>query len=241
MQIGDILKEAREEQGLTLDDIQEATKIQKRYLVAIEQDDFHALPGRFYARAFIKEYAQAVGLDPSIVLESFDEKSIQVEEEETVQYTRRDRTKQAREKGSYILSFLPTIIVVILVIGIIFVAYTLIQKSSTDSGDEVDTPQESDEIIRPKDGDQSNDEEEKATEEDEDENESEEEDKEGEEEDARFEVVEVGDGGSPLSEIDFFDDGDDYTIQLEATGETYVQLSDDNEEVIFEASMAEST
>ncbi len=53
-------------------------------LVAIENDDYHALPGRFYARAFIKEYAQAVGLDPNELLQEFDEGKIQTEEEQTV-------------------------------------------------------------------------------------------------------------------------------------------------------------
>ena len=61
MEIGENLREAREAKEISLDDIQEMTKIQKRYLVAIEAEDFHVLPGRFYARAFIKEYAQAVG------------------------------------------------------------------------------------------------------------------------------------------------------------------------------------
>src|SRR5690625_6004319 len=73
MEIGELLKEAREEKGYTLDNIQEKTKIQKRYLVAIEQGDFNALPGKFYARAFIREYAEAVELDPEVVLADFKE------------------------------------------------------------------------------------------------------------------------------------------------------------------------
>src|SRR5699024_10428986 len=85
--------------------IQAETKIQKRYLVAIEQDDFNALPGKFYARAFIKEYAQAVGLDPDEVLQGFDESEIASEEPAT-QYTRMNRTNQAKDsKGSSFLSF----------------------------------------------------------------------------------------------------------------------------------------
>src|SRR5690625_549809 len=240
MQIGEILREAREEQGLSLDDIQEITKIQKRYLVAIEQDDLHALPGRFYARAFIKEYAQAVRLDPAVVLEYFDEESIQEEQEESVQYTRFDRSKRAQDKGSSILSFLPTVIVIVLVTGIIFVAFTLTQKSPSDGDGDVETPQENDEIIRNK-GDDSTD-----TEDEEDTTDEENEDtatEEADEEDdtERFEVVEVGEGGSPLSTIAFNDTSDEIMMQLEPTAETYVQLMDGNEQVIYEGSLTETT
>ena len=62
-EIGEILKEARIEQGYTLDDLQQTTKIQKRYLQAIENGNVDILPGRFYARAFVKQYADIVGLD----------------------------------------------------------------------------------------------------------------------------------------------------------------------------------
>src|SRR5690625_4327405 len=150
MEIGEQLKEAREEKGLTLDDIQATTKIQKRYLVAIEQDDYHALPGRFYARAFIKEYAQAVGLDAQELLTDFDEEKIQTEDEQTVQYTRMERTRRTKSSqgGSSFFSFLPTVIVIILVIGIIFVAWTLYQQTATNSNVDVDDHQENDEIIR---------------------------------------------------------------------------------------------
>ncbi len=51
--IGTILKEARKEKGLTLDDLQQTTKIQKRYLIAIEDGDFAALPGKFYVQKLL--------------------------------------------------------------------------------------------------------------------------------------------------------------------------------------------
>ncbi|QAY65658.1 helix-turn-helix domain-containing protein [Paenibacillus protaetiae] len=66
--LGALLRKAREESGLTLDDIQEITKIRKRYLEALESGDHSVLPGSFYVRAFVKNYSEAVGLDPDEVL-----------------------------------------------------------------------------------------------------------------------------------------------------------------------------
>ncbi|RIX51761.1 helix-turn-helix domain-containing protein [Paenibacillus nanensis] len=66
--LGALLRKAREERGYSLDDIQELTKIRKRYLEAIESGDHSVLPGSFYVRAFVKNYSEAVGLDPDEVL-----------------------------------------------------------------------------------------------------------------------------------------------------------------------------
>lgn len=66
--LGNLLKKARYEKGIDLDQLQDSTKIQKRYLEAIEEGNFSILPGNFYVRAFIKSYAEAVGLDPDEVL-----------------------------------------------------------------------------------------------------------------------------------------------------------------------------
>jgi cytoskeletal protein RodZ len=66
--LGALLRKAREQRGYTLEDIQETTKIRKRYLEAIETGDYKVLPGSFYVRAFVKTYAETVGLDAEEVL-----------------------------------------------------------------------------------------------------------------------------------------------------------------------------
>lgn len=66
----------------------------KRYLEAIERGNFDILPGKFYARAFIKEYAAAVGLDAKELLEEHKEEIPQTEEDNSSQYTYIHRSRK---------------------------------------------------------------------------------------------------------------------------------------------------
>src|SRR5699024_12703426 len=86
MEIGHMLKEEREAQQLTLDYIQEMTKIKKRYLQAIEDNNFSSLPGRFYARAFIKEYSIGLNMDYEELLQHLNQLTVN-DEDDTTYYT----------------------------------------------------------------------------------------------------------------------------------------------------------
>ena len=88
--LGELLRNARKAKGYSLDDLQEKTKIQKRYLAGIEEEDFSNMPGAFYIRAFIKQYAEAVGVDPDEALTlykeaSHDEKTTEQEQQAPAQ------------------------------------------------------------------------------------------------------------------------------------------------------------
>src|SRR6202142_4772467 len=61
--IGERLRQERLRQGLDLEQIAELTKITPLMLEAIESDDFDRLPGSFFARSFVRQYARALGLD----------------------------------------------------------------------------------------------------------------------------------------------------------------------------------
>jgi cytoskeletal protein RodZ len=61
--IGYALEKARKERGLTLDEVESATKIRKRYLAGLEREDFGVLPDAVYAQGFLKTYANYLGLD----------------------------------------------------------------------------------------------------------------------------------------------------------------------------------
>jgi helix-turn-helix protein len=61
--VGKKLHEARARRKLSFERVEEATKIRRRYLQAIEDEDWDELPGDTYARAFIRTYGSFLGLD----------------------------------------------------------------------------------------------------------------------------------------------------------------------------------
>jgi len=62
-QIGALLERKRREKGLSLRDVEQATKIRTRYLEGLEQEDYSALPDAVYVQGFLKTYANFLGLD----------------------------------------------------------------------------------------------------------------------------------------------------------------------------------
>jgi hypothetical protein len=69
--IGDTLADARTRRAVDLEEVHAATGIRPRYLEAIEQEDWDALPEEFYARAFIRKYAQYLEADPGPLVEEY--------------------------------------------------------------------------------------------------------------------------------------------------------------------------
>jgi cytoskeleton protein RodZ len=61
--VGAYLREAREKQGFTLQDIGARTRITAKCLTGIEDDDVSKLSSPFFYRSFVRQYAEQVGLD----------------------------------------------------------------------------------------------------------------------------------------------------------------------------------
>jgi cytoskeletal protein RodZ len=71
--IGDTLAEARRQTGLTVTQVSRQTRIRESIIRAIEQGDFSACGGDFYARGHIRSIAAAVGVDPVPLIREYDE------------------------------------------------------------------------------------------------------------------------------------------------------------------------
>lgn len=75
--IGETLKAAREEKGLSLERVSEETNIARRYLMALETEDFGVFPGDPYAIGFLRNYADYLGLAADDLVASFRNMRIQ--------------------------------------------------------------------------------------------------------------------------------------------------------------------
>ena len=72
MPIGELLSETRNKRGLGLEQVELATTIPIKHLVALERERFDELPGKVYARGFLRQYATFLELDPQPLLEELD-------------------------------------------------------------------------------------------------------------------------------------------------------------------------
>jgi cytoskeleton protein RodZ len=85
-QFGEALRKEREERGVTLEMIVEATKVSSRHLRSLEEDRFDLLPGGVFNKGIVRSYARAIGLEEEIWVSRFLEayrESGQDKEDET--------------------------------------------------------------------------------------------------------------------------------------------------------------
>lgn len=70
-ELGKTLSRARLQRGLTLEDCERDTRISKRYLDALEREDWSVFPAPVYSRAFLRTYAQYLGENPVDLMRMF--------------------------------------------------------------------------------------------------------------------------------------------------------------------------
>ncbi|WP_028595514.1 helix-turn-helix domain-containing protein [Paenibacillus assamensis] len=147
-ELGQMLKKARLEKGLSLDDVQEATKIRRRYLEAIEEGDYKVLPGSFYVRAFVKTYAETVGLNPDEILQYYRNTMPVEEQEQPVEPMIRNKRKVQHSEGFG--KWATTLLMWSFVILILVILYIVAnQASKGDESKNIDNTNVTDEFKKP--------------------------------------------------------------------------------------------
>ena len=77
--VGERLRQAREDMGVSIEQVARETLISKRYLFAIESEDFSVMPGETYISGFISNYSTYLGLDPIEMVTLY--KNFQIQEQ----------------------------------------------------------------------------------------------------------------------------------------------------------------
>jgi cytoskeleton protein RodZ len=83
-EIGGSLREARLKRELTPADVQKAIRIRDRYLQALEEERWEALPGDAYVKGFLRTYADYLGLDGNLYVEEYNSRFARSDEPQLV-------------------------------------------------------------------------------------------------------------------------------------------------------------
>jgi cytoskeleton protein RodZ len=125
--IGDTLREARMRQHLDIADVESRTKIRAKYLRALENEEFGMLPGPTFVKTFLRTYAEALGLDPQVLVEEYRATYESREESEQLQplgptaVARERRRGPGPPRGPWVAIGLAVVVVVgaLLLIGLV--------------------------------------------------------------------------------------------------------------------------
>jgi cytoskeletal protein RodZ len=131
--IGDSLAEARRQAGLTITEVSQQTRIRESIIRGIEQDDFSACGGDFYARGHIRSIGTVIGLDPEPLIREYDAEHGPLGAMRAADVFEPSTPIKIRERRSPSLS----LIVVVVLLGIIgFSAYHLVSGHDQRQGDD---------------------------------------------------------------------------------------------------------
>jgi cytoskeleton protein RodZ len=98
-EIGNSLREARYRQQLELSEVELATKIRARYLQALEEENFDALPAQTYVKGFLRTYADYLGLDGQLYVDEYNSRySVGEDEPREPVIARRSSTVHQRHR-----------------------------------------------------------------------------------------------------------------------------------------------
>jgi len=118
-EIGNSLREARLRQQLDFPELEQQTKIRSKYLKALEDEKFDLLPAPTYVKGFLRNYADALGLEGQLYVDEYNSRFVTGEEETPL----RPRDYQRRPPALGPRFETKGVLLVLIVIGVIFALF----------------------------------------------------------------------------------------------------------------------
>lgn len=138
--IGESLRSTREAKGISLEQAEEDTKIRKRYLQALEDGDYDVIPGQVYAKGFLRNYANYLGLDQEEVMLEYKLLGIPAKEEYKrvdieASINKKKRLSGRNDRRTYLATVLIAVFAVLILVlyNFVFKNNTKIANQETDS------------------------------------------------------------------------------------------------------------
>lgn len=132
--IGEVLRAARESRGWNFTDLQRMTKIQAKYLQALEYNDFEYIPDKAYARSFLQRYAEVLELDATVLLDAYDQNSLvmyyEAGEEAELQSELRRSYKVKKKKTSYLPLIYLLLSSIFILCFVTYIVYSRVQNQA---------------------------------------------------------------------------------------------------------------
>ncbi len=130
--IGQDLKRERELRGISLNEIADSTKINIRFLRALEEDRFDILPEQFFTKGIIRTYAKYLGLDEQGVINTYLESLGTQAMQEKSAGENKDRSSEGpntppKEKRIFLLF----VLIVVIVLSLIIIMYFVFRKEES--------------------------------------------------------------------------------------------------------------
>jgi helix-turn-helix protein len=131
-ELGAKLRRERERKGIGIDQVEAETRIRAKFLLALEEERFDVLPGPAYVRAFVRDYAEQLGLDPQELVNELNARPDLVPDEVVMVPPRQVAEVPLLDRRARIVVCVAAAVALALVAAVAL--FLLVSRGSTSSG-----------------------------------------------------------------------------------------------------------
>lgn len=141
MSIGETLRQAREQMGISPEEVENQIKIRRKYIIAMENNEFNILPGGVYVKGFLRSYAKFLNLNAEALVKQYDDLNRQNDDVEQQQDSGLSGIKR---NNPFNWRSLAIVAVTLIVLGFVYWTGALDNKSRGDIPGSMDREMASD-------------------------------------------------------------------------------------------------
>src|SRR4051794_25124687 len=123
-EIGQTLREARMRRRIDMTEVETATKIRGKYLRALENEEWHLLPGPTFVKSFLRTYAEYLGLDSRLLVEEYRQRFERPSTQDLTAFSP-GLGRTARRRRARLAAMGPVMVIVLGIVALLGALYVL--------------------------------------------------------------------------------------------------------------------